>query len=93
MPMELQRIQKRNLKPAGRDFANEFARDIRDGVYQFSALPGSAFERARQLSRQLTARFGTRTADLLHVASRGTGIGRKQPVHLRPGSRERWPRP
>jgi predicted nucleic acid-binding protein len=27
------------------------------------------FERARQLSRQTTAKLGTRTADLLHVAA------------------------
>jgi len=34
-------------------------------------LPGFeiAVERARELSRQSTARLGTRTADLLHVAA------------------------
>jgi hypothetical protein len=33
------------------------------------ALPEAAFERARKLSRQTTPQFGTRTADLLHVAA------------------------
>jgi len=42
---------------------------IRSGVFQLRPLPESVFERARQLSRQLTPTLGTRTADLLHVAA------------------------
>jgi predicted nucleic acid-binding protein len=42
---------------------------VRSGIYHLHSLPESAFERARQFSRQLTARLGTRTADLLHVAA------------------------
>lgn len=38
-------------------------------MFQLSALTGQALEKARQLSRQFTAKLGTRTADLLHVAS------------------------
>ncbi|MGA3080146.1 MAG: type II toxin-antitoxin system VapC family toxin [Terracidiphilus sp.] len=48
---------------------NDFARDQRAGVYQLRTLPEPSFERARQLSRNLTAKLGTRTADLLHVAA------------------------
>ncbi len=48
---------------------NDFAKDLRSGVYQLRALPEVAFERASQLSRKLTAKLGTRTADLLHVAT------------------------
>ena len=46
-----------------------FEADIRDGVFQLRPLSDQVFERARQLSRQTTARLGTHTADLLHVAA------------------------
>jgi len=46
-----------------------FEKDVRAGVFQLRALPEPAFDRARQLSRQLTPKLGTRTADLLHVAA------------------------
>ncbi|MGA2166922.1 MAG: hypothetical protein ABSG62_01840 [Terracidiphilus sp.] len=32
-------------------------------------MPEPAFERARQLSRQVTPKVGTRTGDLLHIAA------------------------
>jgi predicted nucleic acid-binding protein len=48
---------------------NEFEKDLRAGVFQLRPLPEQVFERARQLSRQTTAKLGTRTADLLHVAT------------------------
>ena len=47
----------------------DFEGDLRDGVFQLRSLPELVFERARELSRQSTARLGTRTADLLHVAA------------------------
>ena len=46
-----------------------FEKDLQDGLFQLRALPERAFERARQLSQQTTAKLGTRTADLLHVAA------------------------
>ena len=46
-----------------------FEKDLRDGVFLLRELPEPAFERARQLSRELTHKLGTRTADLLHVAA------------------------
>jgi predicted nucleic acid-binding protein len=48
---------------------SDFEKDLRAGILQLRQLPEQAFERARQLSRQTTARLGTRTADLLHVAA------------------------
>ncbi|HEY5177959.1 MAG TPA: type II toxin-antitoxin system VapC family toxin [Terriglobales bacterium] len=48
---------------------DDFEKDLRDGILQLRPLPEQVFERARQLSRQTTARLGTRTADLLHVAA------------------------
>ena len=47
----------------------DFEKDLRDGIFQLRALSDSIFARARQLSRQSTAKLGTRTADLLHVAA------------------------
>jgi predicted nucleic acid-binding protein len=46
-----------------------FVKDLRGGVFQLKPLPERAFERAQSLSRQTTARLGTRTADLLHIAA------------------------
>jgi predicted nucleic acid-binding protein len=46
-----------------------FERDLRDGIMQLRPLSDPIFERTRQLSRQTSARLGTRTADLLHVAA------------------------
>jgi len=48
---------------------SDFEKDLRDGVFQLRGLPDTVFERARQLSRRTTARLGTRTADILHVAA------------------------
>jgi predicted nucleic acid-binding protein len=49
--------------------STDFANDLSRKVYLLRALPEAAFECARQLSRNLTAKLGTRTADLLHVAA------------------------
>ncbi|MGA7341096.1 MAG: type II toxin-antitoxin system VapC family toxin [Terracidiphilus sp.] len=43
--------------------------DLASGVYLLRGVPEPAFARARQLAWQLTAKLGTRTADLLHVAA------------------------
>jgi len=48
---------------------SDFEKDLRDGLFQLRGLPDPVFERARQLSRQTTAKRGTRAADVLHVAA------------------------
>jgi predicted nucleic acid-binding protein len=48
---------------------DDLVQDLRSGVLTLLSLPDAAFERARALSLQATARLGTRTADLLHVAA------------------------
>jgi predicted nucleic acid-binding protein len=48
---------------------SDFEKDMRDGIFLLRPLPEQVFERAGELSRQTTARLGTRTADLLHVAA------------------------
>jgi predicted nucleic acid-binding protein len=62
-------FRKEISSPQAEISLKDFARDQRAGVYQLRALPEPAFERAGQLSRNLTAKLGTRTADLLHVAA------------------------
>ena len=47
----------------------DFEKDLRDGVFRLGRLEEPFFDRARQLSLQTTAKLGTRTADLLHVAA------------------------
>lgn len=46
-----------------------FARDIADGIFAQKPLPEMAFERAKKIARTRTPRLGTRTLDILHVAS------------------------
>jgi predicted nucleic acid-binding protein len=44
-------------------------KDIEECVLTANMLPASAFERAKQIARRQTPRLGTRTLDVLHVAS------------------------
>ena len=46
-----------------------FTKDLRDGIFHLRPLPELVFGGARELSLKTTARMGTRTADLLHVAA------------------------
>jgi predicted nucleic acid-binding protein len=46
-----------------------FRADREAGVFFVSPLPTAAFEKARQLAHRRTPRLGTRTIDVLHVAS------------------------
>ena len=48
---------------------SDFEKDMRAGIFLLRPLPEQVFEKAGQLSRRATARLGTRTADLLHVAA------------------------
>jgi predicted nucleic acid-binding protein len=53
---------------------DDFEKHLRDGVFQLRELRDTFFERARQLSKLTTAKMGTRTADVLHVAA-ALGLG------------------
>lgn len=48
---------------------NDFAEDIRKGVVTLHPLSHATFEEAKRLSRRHTATLGTRSLDLMHVAS------------------------
>lgn len=46
-----------------------FGKDVRAGVFEPKSFSADIFRQAAQLSSRQTATFGTRTLDLLHVAS------------------------
>ena len=46
-----------------------FRADLEGGVYALRAPPGEVFTRANQLAAKFTARLGTRSLDILHVAA------------------------
>ena len=48
---------------------SEFRRDVDDGIFLLRAVPDGVYERARRIARERSARFGTRTLDILHVAT------------------------
>ena len=64
------RVFRKQASPRDANTAlNNFERDLQEGLFKRRKLPDRVFERAGQLSRQTTAKLGTRTADLLHVAA------------------------
>jgi len=64
------RIFRKEVSPVEAQSALvEFEKDLRDGIFQLRGLTDPILERAQKLSRQTTAKLGTRTADLLHVAA------------------------
>ena len=64
------RVFRKQATPAEANSAlSNFERDLREGLFLLRGLPERIFERARQLSQETTAKLGTRTADLLHVAA------------------------
>lgn len=67
--LELRVFRKEVLARQARASLRHFQQDLQGGVFQLQPLPEPAFERARKLSQKTTARLGTRTADLLHVAA------------------------
>ena len=67
--LELRVFRKELSSAHAQSSLKDFEADLRDGVFRLRPLSDQIFERAGQLSRQTTARLGTRTADLLHVAA------------------------
>jgi predicted nucleic acid-binding protein len=64
------RVFRREINRSQADAARAaFTADVADGVYAPCPLPPAAYARARQLVLRHTAAGGTRTIDLLHVAS------------------------
>ncbi len=46
-----------------------FRGDLESGILSLKSLPSSAFDRAKAIARDNTASLGTRSFDILHVAS------------------------
>ncbi len=67
--LQLRVFRKEVSLAQARSSAAAFEKDLREGIFQLQSLTEQAFEKARQLSLENTARLGTRTADLLHVAA------------------------
>jgi predicted nucleic acid-binding protein len=64
------RVFRKEISPAqAKSSLRDFEKDLSQGVFQLIRLPEDAFQRAQQISRRMTARLRTRTADLLHVAA------------------------
>jgi predicted nucleic acid-binding protein len=55
--------------PAIRASQAAFRQDIEQGVFSLQPLPATVFEVAASLARRRSGRLGTRTLDILHVAS------------------------
>jgi predicted nucleic acid-binding protein len=67
--LELRTFRKEVSPAQAQSALDDFEKHLRVGVFQLRELAETFFERACQLSRQTTAKLGTRTADLLHVAA------------------------
>jgi predicted nucleic acid-binding protein len=64
------RLFRKELLPSKRKAAQALlAKDLVDGVLSMKPLPARIFERAQQIARNRTPQLGTRTLDVLHVAS------------------------
>jgi predicted nucleic acid-binding protein len=64
------RLFRKEVRPAEARAANAaFRADLHAGVFAMRALPEEVFTRARQLASKWTAKLGTRSLDILHVAA------------------------
>jgi predicted nucleic acid-binding protein len=66
---ELKVFRKEVSAAQARSSRKNFESDIENGVFHISGLTDHIFERSRQVSSQTTAKYGTRAADILHVAA------------------------
>ena len=67
--LELRIFRKEATSVQAHSSLIDFERDLSHSFFQLRGLSDPIFERARQISRQTTAKLGTRTSDLLHVAA------------------------
>ena len=64
------RLFRRELRPSKvKDARALIRKDLSDGVLLLKPLPEGVFDRAMQMARRRTPQLGTRTLDLVHVAS------------------------
>ena len=64
------RLFRKEIRPTeARAAHSAFRADLQEGVFVMRPLADEAFNRARQLASKWTARLGTRSLDILHVAA------------------------
>src|SRR5262249_4499063 len=64
------RLFRNAVRPSeARAASAAFRADLRDGVFAMLALPKDVYARARQLASKWSAKLGTRSLDILHVAA------------------------
>jgi predicted nucleic acid-binding protein len=67
--LQLRLFRKEVRLPEARAAYAAFRADLHDGIFAVRALPEEAFTHARQLASRWTARLGTRSLDIIHVAT------------------------
>ena len=67
--LELRVFHKEWVPAEARAVREEFVQDLSSGVLRIERLPDEVFVLARRLSRRHTAKVGTRSLDIIHVAS------------------------
>ena len=67
--LELRVFRKEATATETRRALTQFEEHLRGGVFELEAVPGTVYERARQITRKHTAILGLRTLDILHVAA------------------------
>ena len=65
----LRTFRKESTEKQIRESLEIFRKDVRAGVFEPRSLSSEIFRQAAETSARRTARIGTRTLDLLHVAS------------------------
>ena len=65
----LRRFRKEAAPVQVRAAQSLFQEDIENGIFEVRALSFAVFDKAQRLSEKHTYRLGTRTLDILHVAS------------------------
>ena len=64
------RLFRKEVDPAQiRAAQSLFQQDIENGIFEIRPLSSAVFDRAKRLAEKHTLRLGTRTLDILHVAS------------------------
>ncbi len=67
--LQLRLFRKEVRLPEARAAYAAFRADVDDGVLAVKPLPEVVLAQARQLGLRWTARFGTRSLDIIHVAA------------------------
>ena len=67
--VELRLFHKDWTPAEARGVRKEFLEDLRRGILRIEELPAEVYALARTISRRHTAKMGTRTLDVIHIAS------------------------